>query len=193
MHNHPVLKYLAFVLVVLLSACEQAERNSSEHLVFKVNAVEASASTPGFETFRSSGNFRIISPGETFLPPDSSEPSAAAPYTPTRLSITFKPQGDLVPSLLLPLGYRATTRIEFEDGSSISVNHTNVADSLYVAPGDSLGDTLYVAIRGEGLVSGGDAVFNNATGLFFEQSTYRIVNGALITNISCSYQLMIDF
>jgi hypothetical protein len=196
MPNQPTQIYLALVLVLALItvACEQAERHSSEHLVFNVDAAVESEDNPaGFISFLDGSILKINSPGGNFKPPDSTGPSASSSYTPTWLSIDFTQQGDLVPSLLLPLGYKVTTRIEFDDGSVISVSHTNVADSLYIVAGDSLADTLYLSIRGEGLISGGKNLFEDVTGLFFEQSTYRIVNDTLITNISCNYQLLIDY
>ncbi len=196
MPNLPILKYLALVLALALmtAACEQTERHSSELLTFNVDAdVKDTGNPMGFNTYWDGISLQINSPGENFLPPDSTQLSASASYTPTWLSITFKQQGSLVPSLLLPLGYRVTTRIEFDGESVISINHTNVADSIYSVPGDSLGDTLYLSIRGEGLISGGENLFEDVTGLFYEQSTYRIVNDTLITNISCNYQLLIDY
>ena len=194
MPKHLMLKLIIFSLFTLLIGCEQAQRHSSERLVFNGEAVGKSADQPnGFDTFRQGSSFQIRSPGENFLPPDSTQLSATASYTPSILSISFQQQGDLVPSFLLPLGYRVTTRIEFDDESVISVNHTNVAESLFVAQGDSLGDTLYLSIRGEGLISGGENLFEDVTGLFFEQSTYQIVNDTLITNISCNYQMLIDY
>ncbi len=190
MQRHPNLKYLAFVLALLLFACEQAGNNSSQHLSFRV---DASQSDQGWDTnLNSRSEQQIKATGVSFLMADSASGGASG-FTPTRLNITFSRPGDLVPSMLLPLGYRVTTRIEFDDGSDISINHTNVADSLYVVQGDSLGDTLYLSIHGEGFVSSGKNVFEDVTGLFSEQSTYRIVNDTLITNISCSYELMIDY
>ena len=93
--------------------------------------------------------------------------------------------------MLRALGYKVITRFEFEE-SNITVNHTNVADSLFVAHGDTLGDTLYVSIRGEGLISGGEKIFENVTGFFFEQSTYQVVHDS-VTNISCRYELTVEY
>lgn len=191
MQRHPNLKYLAFALALMIVACEHAGKNSSQHLSFRV---DASQSDQGWDTnLNAQGEQQIVALGISFLPADSASGGAASDFTPTRLNITFSRPGDLVPSMLQPLGYRVTTRFEFDDGSHISINHTNVADSLYVVQGDSLADTLYLSIHGEGLVSSGKNVFEDVTGLFSEQSTYRIVNDTLITNISCSYELMIDY
>ncbi|MBW7995401.1 MAG: hypothetical protein FVQ81_02285 [Candidatus Glassbacteria bacterium] len=189
MLRHSAIKFLLLSLAAVSIACEHSTRDSSQRLLFDVEAYNGQ---PGYLTNRLplQSKYQINAPGvafdSSFSPPDSG-------FVPSRLQITFDQEGDLVPSLLGAFGYKVVTRIEFDDGSSITVNHTNVADSLRVAAGGTAGDTLYVAIRGEGLVSNGEGVFENVTGLFFEQSTYGIVHDTLVANISCRYELSIEY
>lgn len=192
MLRHISIRYLLLVLSVSILSCGHSDRFSSERLLFNV---EAGIGLDEYETFRliSQGEDKhlIEAPAAAF---DSVGLETGSGVIPSRLVITFDQEGDLVPSLLRPLGYKVLTRIEFDDdASTINVSHTNIADSLLVAEGDSLADTLYVAVRGEGLVSGGEGVFENATGFFFEQSTYRIVHDTLIANISCHYELSVEY
>jgi hypothetical protein len=188
MFRIPSTILLPAILALTLLSCEHNERESTQRLVFNVNA---GTDTPDFFTFPSSNSYLLVAPAEAFSI-DSTSTTADSSLTPTRLQVTMDKPGSLVPSMLRALGYKVITRFEFEE-SQISVNHTNVADSLYVVtPGDSIPDTLYIAVRGEGLISGGENIFENVTGLFFEQSTYRIVDNS-VTSISCRYEMTIEY
>ena len=190
MFSHLSTKLLLALLAATLLSCEHNERESTQRLVFDVEA--GSYLGEGFQTFPTTDNkYIVVAPAESFQT-DSVSSYVGPTLTPNRLNITLDKPGNLVPSMLRALGYKVTTRFEFEEGL-IAVNHTNVADSLFVVtPGDSVADTFYIAVRGEGLISGGENVFENVTGFFFEQSTYRVVNEE-VTNISCRYELTIEY
>jgi len=174
------------VLLLLLSgltACEDSEQHSSERIVFNVSAEEGQSN---FRTSSSPSRYIITTDGSAFFSQSGAQSEPDKIFSPNRLEINIILQGDLIPSLLdNPNGYRVRTQFELE-GGIIIIDHTNQASSLT--------DSLY-AIRGEGIVSGGDDLFKNISGFFFEESTFRIQgdDSPGVNKITCRYELTIDF
>ena len=187
----PIYPILIFLLA-LMSACEESDQHSSERVVFNVSADESQ-----FSTNNQAGNiYSIATSGNSFFNLESTGAVQDSLFNPERLEITITLSGDLIPSLIKnPNGYRVNTQFQFE-GGIIQVSHTNQASTIT----NPEGDTLY-AIRGEGMVSSGDETFKNISGLFYEESTYKISPDTseqssvqrLITKIDCRYELIIDF
>ena len=174
------------ILAVFLS-CEQAENLTSERLVF---SVETSANAP-VEGSPGSGQYIIRTTGEAFLLRDEDELLSDSAFAPQALTIIINHRGQLIESLLNPNGYRVKTQIELA-GGDIIINHTNQA-YLVINPE---GDSLY-AVRGEGIVTSGTDIFENISGLSYEESTYRFRHfagtGPDSVEISCRYELLVDF
>lgn len=174
-----------------LTACEESGPHSSERLVFNVSAEEDQSNFSS----SSAGDKYIITADENAFPGQSSaESKPDSIFLPTYLQITITLPGDLIPSLLSQNGYQVNTQINLA-GGTIRIDHTNQA-SLIITPE---GDSLY-AIRGEGIVSSGSDVFKNISGLFFEESTYKISPDTTeqggepwVSRIHCRYELSIDF
>jgi len=174
------------ILAVFLS-CEQAENLTSERLVF---SVETGANAP-VESSPGSGQYIIRTTGEAFLLRDEDELLSDSAFAPQALTIIINHRGQLIESLLNPNGYRVKTQIELA-GGDIIINHTNQA-YLVINPE---GDSLY-AVRGEGIVTSGTDIFENISGLSYEESTYRFRHfagtGPDSVEISCRYELLVDF
>ncbi|OGF98178.1 MAG: hypothetical protein A3F83_05345 [Candidatus Glassbacteria bacterium RIFCSPLOWO2_12_FULL_58_11] len=176
-----------------LSACQEANKHSSERIVFNVESGESHA---GFSTRYLERSYLIQTEGDAFFLTPEQQQNPTPEFTPTNLTIRITLLGDLIPSLLNRNGYRVNTTIVFLDGSTISIEHTNQADTVTTAAGDSL-----FAIHGEGLVSSGSGIFENVSGFFFEESTFRISEpsgagqaaGIQVRSIDCRYELQVDF
>lgn len=194
MFQHAWLNFfIASTLCAWLAACQNSPKNSSERMVFNVESGEGQA---GFSTSNLEKSYLIQTEGGAFFNPPGPQINRTPEFTPTNLTIRITRLGDLIPSLLNHNGYRVNTRIDFLDGSSISVEHTNQADTVTTPEGDSL-----FAIHGEGLVSGGTGIFENVSGFFFEESTFIISEpagpgqapGVQVRGINCRYELLVDF
>ena len=188
----PIYPILIFLLA-LMSACEESDHHSSERIVFNVSADKSQA---GFSTTPAGNIYLIATSGNSFFKLKSTSAVQDSLFNPERLEITITLFGDLIPSLTdNPNGYRVNTQFQFQ-GGIIQVSHTNKASPIT----NPEGDTLY-AIRGEGMVSSGGETFKNISGLFYEESTYKISPDTseqssvqrLITKIDCRYELIIDF
>ncbi|MFH1070095.1 MAG: hypothetical protein V1794_10800 [Candidatus Glassbacteria bacterium] len=186
------LEYLLPLLAILAAGCEHTERHSTKRLVFNISAHSGDSlflagQSPG------STEYLIQTAGKAFfssgdeVPPDSE-------FIPVRLIITIKQagSGDLISTLKDRFGYHVETGITLNGGNIIS-NHTNLAS--FLPPKES--DSMYVyAIRGEGIVTRGDHIFENVSGLFFEESTFQFSDTTGIQDvveINCRYELTVDF
>ena len=189
LHKSLPIYLILFFFLAFLTACEESDQHSSERIVFNVSAEEGQA---GF-TFSQTDKAYIISTNDSaFFDIKISGAVQDSLFNPERLDITIILTGELVPSLLYkPNGYSVSTQFQLE-GGIIQVSHTNQA-SMITNPE---GDTLY-AIRGEGMVSSGGDTFKNISGLFYEESTYKISPDAtdkkIVAQINCRYELIIDF
>ncbi len=185
----PVLSIL--VLALWPSGCEQTRREDSRRVVFQVQAGgEGAAIDTGYVTGPS---YVMLSGPESFTGWQSDGAPDSA-FSPLRLSIEISLLGELIPSLININGCRVHTSLQLE-GGTIEIDHTNQVEPLATPAGD----TLY-AVRGEGIISSGTGPrFQNITGLFFEESTYRIstptTGGARanVERINCRYELIVDF
>ncbi|HUU28221.1 MAG TPA: hypothetical protein VM123_10450 [archaeon] len=192
LHSFRIHIILAFFLTGAV-ACEQSGRHSSERLLFNVRAGEDQKLFADYSP--TAKKYNISTDAGAFFPANE-ETVPDSIFTPKYLNISINLLGELIPSLLNPNGYRVQTTLQLQ-GGTIIIDHTNEA-SLVITPA---GDSLY-AIRGEGIVSGGTSpFFENITGFFFEESTYKILSpspGApgdrpQIININCKYELIVDF
>ena len=172
-------------LVVVIAGCERTERLSTERLVFDVSV---GTGEHNFQVSQPPNTNRyLIQTSGSAITLEGGSPVQDSIFSPTSLFIQIRQSGssDLPSTLEASFGYRAETRISLK-GGNIIINHTNLASFLAV-------DSVY-AIRGEGIISSGDGIFQNASGLFFEESTYRIDSDSLdVTRIECRYELVVDF
>ena len=192
LHKSLLIYSILSLFLVLLSACEESEQYSSERIVFNVSAGEGQAGFSSNQTDR----YIISTNDSAFFDINISNTVQDSLFNPERLNIIIILTGDLIPSLLYkPNGYSVSTQFQLK-GGIIQVSHTNQA-SMIASPE---GDTLY-AIRGEGMVSSGTDAFKNISGLFYEESTYKISpdtaglspDKKMVTQIDCRYELIIDF
>jgi hypothetical protein len=195
MPNRINLSMISLLLLILMvfSACEQADSRDNQRLVFSVEAGSAEES-PVYPDTPTPPSFTISTGGETVSVSSDNDIASDSSFTPVQLRITITLPAELVETLLNPNGYRVETQIEFVDDGTITINHTNQAYTV-LSP-DS--DTLY-AIHGEGIVSSGTGIFKNISGLFYEQSTYELWDwdsvgvGLVVGRINCRYELLVDF
>ncbi|MEA2062153.1 MAG: hypothetical protein U9P14_00520 [Gemmatimonadota bacterium] len=175
-----------------LAGCEQSETRVSEKLVF---AVQASIDETSLIPTGSSRSYTLQATREAFIRSFEKPLQADSAFTPHRLTVKINLLAGLVETLTNSNGYRARTQIELEDGE-IKINHTSQANLVVSQEGDSL-----YAIYGEGIVSGGTERFENISGLFYEQSMYRIIDTLgtdgqptmKVTRIKCRYDLLVDY
>ncbi len=189
-----VHKYLISICLALLAiplfSCERAEKPESRTLVFEVQSQD-SLSTNGSDYSVDGATYTLYCTEEAFINTPSWQAEDSI-YQPKTLYVTIHLLGELISSLKNPNGYQVQTQFELE-GGVIQVEHSNQAMQV-----ESIsGDTLY-AVRGEGIVSSGEGSFENISGFFHEESTYRIMPAiglqqARIRQISCHYELVIDF
>ena len=185
------LKYIIVLPIVacLLSfACEHTDDSTNSRITIEIAGeypdVDGLYSSGRYNLFADSGSFREL------LIENNGQVVSDSAITPIDLIIAIYLPGELAQSLLSPNGCRVETRFGLESGDIIA-NHTNQADSVFTPDNDTL-----FAVYGEGIVSSGTGRFENISGLFFEESTYRIENiDGLdqITKISCKYELQVDF
>ena len=187
------LKYISILPIVacLLSfACDHTDNSASSRMTIEIDT----DSEYPVEGFYSSGKYVLSAEAGSFKElriEHDGQIISDSTTAPVELSVAISLDGELVQSLILnPNGCRVETRFGLEGGNIIA-NHTNQA-AILVTPEN---DTLY-AVYGEGIVSSGTDRFENISGLFFEESTYRIdnIDGLdQITKISCKYELQVDF
>ncbi len=189
MHKYLISICLALLAIPLFS-CERAEKPESRTLVFEVQSQD-SLSTNGSDYSVDGATYTLYCTEEAFINTPSWQAEDSI-YQPKTLYVTIHLLGELISSLKNPNGYQVQTQFELE-GGVIQVEHSNQAMQV-----ESIsGDTLY-AVRGEGIVSSGEGSFENISGFFHEESTYRIMPAiglqqARIRQISCHYELVIDF
>ena len=193
------LKYISILTIVvcLLSfACDHTDDKAGSLITIEISTDDEypvdpfppSGSDNTYLLFAEAGSFK-----ELKIEHDGKIISDSSTLTiPVDLSVAISLfGGDLTESLLNPNGYRVVTRFGLE-GGNIQANHTNQT-AILVTPEN---DTLY-AVYGEGIVYSGTDQFENISGLFFEESTYRIEKNSSglseITQISCKYELQVDF
>ncbi|MBN2289451.1 MAG: hypothetical protein JXQ83_08980 [Candidatus Glassbacteria bacterium] len=179
------------LLPAVLLSCKQTENSASERLVFSVETNPGSPVSAyygeGYKTYN------ISTDGGAFLHTEGNPVQSDSVFTPQYLNIRISLPGasELTELLLNPNGYRVRTQIQLA-GGVIIINHTNQAYLVISQEGDSL-----YAVRGEGIVSSGTEYFENISGLFYEESTYRIWDaaggGTTFGQISCRYELLVDF
>ena len=184
---------LSLLLLSASGACVNADKHTSKRLIFNI-AASREDQTLSVSSSRALKRYIISAKGSAFFN-QQGETELDSAFAPLNLTITINLLGELTESLLNLNGYRVQTQLELK-GGDIAIDHTNQA-SLIVTPE---GDTLY-AIRGEGIVSGGTPpFFENISGFFFEESTYKIspdtsADGAppQVININTRYELIVDF
>ncbi len=177
------------LIIAVFISCEQAENLTSERLVFSVET-----SDPAIGSYNAARDeYNISTGGGAFFSATEKELPSDSAFAPQGLHIIINLPGaaELIEVLLNPNGYRVETQITLA-GGVIKIYHTNQA-YLVINPE---GDSLY-AVYGEGIVSGGTEYFENISGLFYEKSTYRFryfaVSGPDSVEISCKYELLVDF
>jgi len=185
------LLFFTLILAVVLS-CEQSGKSNSERLVF---SVQTSAEFPVNAGPAGENVYSISADSGAFFIDSAEELMSGPTFTPQALIILISLRGQLIETILNPNGYRVKTQIALV-GGDIIITHTNQA-YLVEAPN---GDSLY-AIRGEGVVSSGTGIFENISGLFYEESTFLIDESIgeveqpsfTIDEIRCKYELLVDF
>ena len=177
------------MLLMVFSACEQTENRGNERLVFSVEA--GTAEFPISSGLPLPPSFTMTMDGGAVSVSSDSDIASDSNFTPVQLGIKITLPAELIESLLNPNGYRVKTQIELA-GGTININHTNQA-YIVLSPEN---DTLY-AVLGEGIVSSGTGIFENISGLFYEQSTYEIwdAGGGLLVigSLKCRYELLVDY
>lgn len=189
LRTHKSMFFFFPVLFLFASvSCEHAEKLDTRDLVFEVQSSE-SAPIDGFY-FGEGAFYKISVPGAAFFEQSPAQARDSI-FDPSDLLISITLLGELTHSLLNVNGFRVQTQFSL-NGGDIRIEHTNQAMQV-VSP---QGDTLY-AVRGEGIISGGEGSFENISGFFSERSTYRIVRPGSgeshIVDINCRYELTVEF